>query len=167
MTSKSLVEAALSQVGFVPKDYRDTGYGAWYGLNNNPYSAIFVSWCFKKIGRSDLIQITSDKGFASPQIGFDWFHARDMVLDPERAKPGDLVFFSTTGATIDHVGIVSDVYKYGILSHTFALETVEADMCGEFDSVHGIHKRVRVLKNNKSIVGVARIKWDLVKESTL
>ncbi len=47
-----------------------------------------------------------------------------------------------------------------------SLETVEADMCGEFDSVHGIHKRVRVLKNNKSIVGVARIKWDLVTEST-
>jgi hypothetical protein len=39
-------------------------------------------------------------------------------------------------------------------------------MCGEFDSVHGVHKRVRVLKNNKSIVGVAKIKWDLVREST-
>ena len=34
MTSKALVEVALSQVGFVPKDYRETGYGAWYGLNN-------------------------------------------------------------------------------------------------------------------------------------
>lgn len=162
MTSDALVEVALKEVGFVPKDYRDTSYGAWYGLNNNPYSAIFVSWCFKKIGRSDLIKITSDKGFASPQIGFDWFHGREMIVDPERAKSGDLVFFSITGDNIDHVGIVSDVYKYGILSHTFALETIEADMCGEFNSVHGIYKRVRVLKNNKSIVGVARIKWDSV-----
>ena len=45
-----IVEIALSQKGYKEGPNNDTKYGAWYGLNYNPWCAMFVSWCADQIG---------------------------------------------------------------------------------------------------------------------
>ena len=66
----SVVEIAKAEIGYAEKgNSNDTKYGKWYGLNNNPWCAMFVSWCFDRAGLSKKIAAQNAKGFASPNSG--------------------------------------------------------------------------------------------------
>lgn len=47
----NVVDIAKSQVGYTEIGKKnDNMYGKWYGLNFNPWCAMFVSWCFDQAG---------------------------------------------------------------------------------------------------------------------
>lgn len=48
-----IVEIARSQIGYQEGYNNDTKYGEWYGLNHEPWCAIFCSWCGDQIGVLD------------------------------------------------------------------------------------------------------------------
>ena len=43
-----IINVAITQIGYCEGDNNDTKYGAWYGLNNNPWCAMFISWCARQ-----------------------------------------------------------------------------------------------------------------------
>lgn len=85
----------------------DTIFGEWYGLNHQPWCAMFVSKVFNEAGASKIIAASSPKGFASCQAGLSWFADQKRVIPVSKALPGDLVFFQfDDDPSADHIGIV-------------------------------------------------------------
>jgi len=41
-----IVEIAKKELNYQESANNNTKYGKWYGLNNNPWCAMFVSWVF-------------------------------------------------------------------------------------------------------------------------
>lgn len=101
-----IVEIALSQKGYHEGPNNDTKYGAWYGLNNEPWCAMFVSWCANQVGIPESVI----PKFAGCTTGFRQM-TKMGITTKEHIKPqkGDLIFFDWdyTG-DCDHVGIVTD-----------------------------------------------------------
>ena len=103
-----IVDIALSQLGYTEGPNNDTKYGDWYGLPNQPWCAMFVSWC------ADQANVPQDiiYPFASCTTGFRWFTNEDETtrehIEPQK---GDIIFFiwSKGESTPDHVGIVERV----------------------------------------------------------
>ena len=102
---EEIVEIALSQKGYTEGPNNDTKYGEWYGLNYNPWCAMFVSWCAFQVGISESII----PKFAGCTTGF-----RKMtqmgITTKEHIIPqkGDLIFFDwDRSGDYDHVGIVT------------------------------------------------------------
>ena len=87
----------------------DTKFGDWYGMPNQPWCAMFVSYCMAKAGVSQ----ETVKKFASCTAGWNWFknrgETRSNSFKPQR---GDIIFFDwnpENGDGIDHVGLVDRV----------------------------------------------------------
>jgi cell wall-associated NlpC family hydrolase len=109
MSSLAVVDVAIQEV---ESNYRegannDTKYGKWFGLNNQPWCAMFVSWCFNKAGFVNLVAAQTKKGFASCDVGLKWFAKKKQLVPVGQAKAGDIAFFQfDADAQPDHVGIV-------------------------------------------------------------
>ena len=113
----SVIEIAKAEIGYTEEGKsNDTKYGKWYGLNNNPWCAMFVSWCFDKAGLSKKIAAQNPKGFASCAAGLKWFTKKNKIVPVGQAQSGDLVFFQfDKDAQADHVGICASNDGKGFL----------------------------------------------------
>ena len=110
-----IVHTAQQQVGFVEGANNDNPYGTWYGMNHEPYCAMFVSWVFGQNNLSHLVAAQTSKGFAYCPAGLAWFQQKSAVVNKYDGSPGDLVFFSFNGnGQADHVEIIVDASKDGI-----------------------------------------------------
>lgn len=109
-----VVSFARKEVGFVEGPNNDNKYGVWYGMNHEPYCAMFVSWCFAQAGLSSIVAATTSKGFAYCPDGLSWFQKKGQIVDKYAGQPGDIVFFSWSGHTAEHVGIIVAASKDGI-----------------------------------------------------
>ena len=105
--ANQLVKAAqyeLSQ-GFKENNADNmTPYGEWYGLDGQPWCAMFVSYCAQKAGLLDNLV----PRFASVNSGIKWYkeHNRYKSIDSEyEPKAGDIIFFESNGQK--HTGIVT------------------------------------------------------------
>jgi cell wall-associated NlpC family hydrolase len=104
----SLLDIAKAEIGTTEVPTNKTKYGKWYGLDGQPWCAMFVSWCFNQVGLSKSIAAQNAKGFASCDAGLKWFVKKNKVVPVGQAKPGDIVFFQfDEDAQADHVGIVT------------------------------------------------------------
>jgi hypothetical protein len=103
-----VVEAAKAELGYTESGVDNNNkFGAWYGLNNQPWCAMFVSWCYNRAALSELVSAQTKKGFASCDAGFKWFTNRNKIVPVGQARAGDIAFFQfDTDAEPDHVGIV-------------------------------------------------------------
>lgn len=107
MTSSNISEIALQEVGAVEVPENKTKYGKWYGMNGQPWCAMFVSWVYNQAGLSKHIAASTAKGFASCDLGLKWFAKKNKLVPVGEAQEGDIVFFQfDTDAQPDHVGIV-------------------------------------------------------------
>ena len=107
MSLNKVIELCEASVGYTEGPNNDTKYGKWYGLNNNPWCAMFVSWVFNEAGRVSEIAASSKKGFASCDAGLKWFAKKGNLVPIGNAEPGDIAFFQfDDDAQPDHVGIV-------------------------------------------------------------
>ena len=99
--ASKLVSVASGQVGYKETGNNHTKYGAWYGLQDNPWCAMFVSWCANKAGISTKII----PKHASCSAGVNWFKNKGQWKGRNYTpKKGDLIYF-----TYSHVGIVESV----------------------------------------------------------
>ncbi len=108
----SVVDIAKSQIGYKEIGDNSTMYGKWYGLDRQPWCAIFVSWCYNQAGLGNNIVAQKSKGFASCDAGLKWFAKRNKLVPVGEAREGDIVFFQfDKDAEPDHVGIVTKNMK--------------------------------------------------------
>ena len=69
----NIVETASAELGYAETGDNDTKFGKWYGMNNQPWCAMFVSWVYHKVGLSASVAASTKKGFASCDAGLKWF----------------------------------------------------------------------------------------------
>lgn len=104
----NIVDIAKAEVGYQEGPNNDSKYGKWYGLNNQSWCAMFVSWCFNEAGLLSKVLAQGKKGFASCDVGLKWFARNNKLVPVGKAQAGDIAFFQfDTDAQPDHVGIVS------------------------------------------------------------
>ena len=114
-TALDIVNTAQKQTGFFGGTTDANPYGAWYGIPDQPWCAMFVSWCFAQNNLSNLVAAETDKGFSYCPAGLAWFQKAGRVVDKYSGQPGDLVFYSFAGnGQADHVEIVVAASKDGI-----------------------------------------------------
>jgi cell wall-associated NlpC family hydrolase len=102
-----VTDIAKSQIDYQETGNNDTMYGKWYGLNNQPWCAIFVSWCYDQASLVKRVAAQNKKGFASCDAGLKWFVKQNKLIPVGDAQEGDIVFFQfDNDAQPDHVGIV-------------------------------------------------------------
>lgn len=102
-----LISNAKLELGYQEGANNDTKYGKWYGLNNNPWCAMFVSWVFNKSGLGAQVAASGKKGFASCDAGLKWFAKKGKLVPIGEAQAGDIAFFQfDDDAQPDHVGII-------------------------------------------------------------
>ena len=95
-----IIGVARSQVGYMETGNNNTKYGSWYGLNYNPWCAMFVSWCARSAGVSTYI--LKNSALATPAYsGFNlsYYSGRDYT-----PQPGDIFYKYTT--EFSHTGLV-------------------------------------------------------------
>ncbi len=81
-------------------------FGAWYGMNGQPWCAMFVSWVMHQAGWDGFAMATA-KGYAYCPDGVNWFKKQRAWAGPEQApQPGWIVFYEFSGSVSDHTGIV-------------------------------------------------------------
>jgi hypothetical protein len=113
-TGLDVVNIARKEAGYIEGTNNDNKYGTWYGMNHEPYCAMFVSWCFAQAGLSALVAASTPKGFSYCPEGLSWFQRKGQIVNKYQGQPGDIVFFSWSGHTAEHVGIIVAASKDGI-----------------------------------------------------
>jgi len=148
----SVVDIAKSQLNYKETGNNDTIYGKWYGLNNNPWCAMFVSWCYDQAGLVSKVAAQTKKGFASCDAGLKWFTKKNKIVPVGQAQAGDLVFFQfDKDAQADHVGICASNDGKGFLM-VYEGNT-SADTKGSQSNGDGVFLKKR---SYSLIMGVAR-----------
>jgi len=144
---------------FVDEAYAEEGdnltiMGKWYGLNGQPWCAMFVSYCFDQAGLVQLVAAQSKKGFASCDAGLKYFAKNNQLVPVGQAQPGDIVFFQfDQDAEPDHVGIV---YSNDGKNLVCFEGNTSGDTKGSQSNGGGAYKKKRPYS---LVMGVVRPKW--------
>jgi CHAP domain len=137
-----IVNIARTQIGFVEGPNNENPYGTWYGISNESYCAMGVSWVFAQANASHLVAAQTPKGFAYCPAGLTWFQKNKQVIDKYSALPGDIVFFSWSGNGVaDHVEIVEAASKDGMT--TIGFNTGPESYTGNQANGDGCYRRHR------------------------
>jgi len=112
---------AVTQIGTCedPPESNNTKYGQWYGVNYQPWCAIFVTWAFltNSVGYSPSF-IRGSRYAYVPYIVSDAQDRRYGLSITTTPSPGDLVCYDWSGGDYDHIGI----FESGSASSWTAIE---------------------------------------------
>lgn len=140
-SATAVLNVARSQLGYIEGRDNDTKFGRWYGMNRQPWCAMFISWCAATAKASDIIP-----RHAYTPTGAEWFQKHGQWgHTPHR---GAIVYFRFSGPRIHHVGIVEDILPDGRIQ-TIEGNTASADL-GSQNNGGGVWRRLR---NTRSVVG--------------
>ncbi len=128
--AEALLQIAAEQVGYREGTNNDTKFGAWYGMNFQPWCAMFVSWCADRCG----LMGTAIPRFAYVPDGVEFFRRQGRYFPRAgyTPVPGDLVFFGES----DHVGLVEAVTADTVC-------TIEGNTGPEGGGSEGVWRRKR------------------------
>ena len=143
MTSTNISLKASEEVGYAETGNNLTKYGKWYGLDGNPWCAMFVSWVFHEVGLGTKVNASSKKGFASCDAGLKWFAKKNKLVPVGQAQEGDIAFFQfDDDAQPDHVGIV--IKNNTRLKRLVCIEgNTSSDNKGSQSNGGGVYKKKR------------------------
>lgn len=104
---RAVIAEARSHLGYREKPGNVTLFGDWYGLQGQPWCAMFVSFVAKKAGAASIIP-----RHAFTPAGAKWF--KDRGRWHTKPKAGALAYFYNASlGRIAHVGIVEKVFPDG------------------------------------------------------
>lgn len=115
-TAEDVLQVARRQIGTKETGVNINKYGKWYGMDRQPWCAMFVSYCFDNAGLTFKFpkNLGTSKGFAYCPFGVQWFKDKGRWHpNTETPHPGDVVFYLFKGRVSDHVGIVEKVLGNG------------------------------------------------------
>ena len=107
-----ILDIARTELGVKesPAGSNRTKYGAWYGLNGQPWCAMFVAWVFSHAGAESLLPVrTASCGtfMRAAQAAGRWVTSN--------YHPGDVVIYDFPGGgATDHCGIVVTALTDGV-----------------------------------------------------
>lgn len=129
---RKIIEVAQSQINYREGVNNATKYGAWYGMDHQPWCAMFVSWCAAQAGISEKI---------IPKLAYvpymvEWFKTQKRYRGKKLywPCPGDIIFFGDSS----HVGLVESVSGNTIV-------TIEGNTSriGNSSNGDGVYRRYR------------------------
>ena len=134
----------------------DTIFGKRYGMNHQPWCAMFVSGCFDDAGLVHLVAASTKKGFASCDAGAQWFAKNKRIVPIGQAQAGDVVFFNfdKTPTDTEHVGIVISNDGKNLITYE---GNTSGDTKGSQANGDGVFKKKRPYS---LVMSVARPDWD-------
>lgn len=155
-TAKEILVVARGEIGYKesPPNSNRTKYGAWMGLDGQPWCMSFVQWVFAQAGASALLPARTASCGALMRAA----QAAGMWVTGNY-QPGDVVIYDFPGgAATDHCGIVVTPLTNGIRS-------IEGNTAAVNDSNGGeVMERTRP---EKYIVGAVRPRYEEEKEVTM
>lgn len=101
-TAKDLLKIAENELGYKesPTNSNKTKYGAWYGLNGQPWCMMFVMWCFAQA------EVSLPAKTASCTVLKNAAKKAGMWVT-SGYQAGDVVIYDWTGnGVMDHCGII-------------------------------------------------------------
>jgi len=106
------LERAKAELGVFesPAGSNRTKYGAWYGMDGNPWCAMFVTWCYS-FGADDVDRtagpfVRGSRYAYCPYVVADARANRYGLTTTDDPIPGDLVVYDWEGDTVyDHIGL--------------------------------------------------------------
>lgn len=116
MTANKVINIALGEVGTKesPMNSNKTKYGEAYGWNAVPWCVIFLWWCFREAGMSELFYGGGKTASCGQYI--TWAKKNGQWIT-DYYKPGDLIFMEFDGDNSpDHVGICTAVTDSGVVT---------------------------------------------------
>lgn len=132
---EDIIRVAAAEIGYKEGKNNATKYGKWYGMDNNPWCMMFVSWCAAQAGISTAVV---------PKLAYVPY-AVDFYRDRNRykakgytPKAGDIIFFGSSS----HVGIVEKVQGNTVY-------TIEGNTSANGNSSNGdgVYRRSRKLSD--------------------
>jgi len=141
--NEEIAVIAEQELGNQEVPVNKTKYGKWYGLDGNPWCAMFVSWVYGQAGLSKSVAASTRKGFASCDAGLKWFAKKGNLVPIGEAQPGDIAFFQfDDDAQPDHVGIV--IKNNTKLKRLVCIEgNTAGDAKGSQSNGDGVYKKKR------------------------
>lgn len=93
-----IIGVAKTQIGYTEGSNNDTKYGTWYGLPNQPWCAMFVSWCARQADiPTSILKNSAGAGTSSSYFNIPYYDGASYT-----PKQGDLFFTKSWS----HVGLV-------------------------------------------------------------
>ncbi len=155
-SEKVLLDLARKELGYreSPAGSNKTKYGAWYGLDGQPWCMMFVQWLFYQAGASSLLPVkTASCGAlmrAAQEAGL-WVTGT--------YRPGDVVIYDFPGGGVtDHCGIVESAAADTVTA-------IEGNTAVGNDSNGGM-----VMRRNRTlrlVVGAVRPRYEEEEEETV
>lgn len=148
-SSKELLALARGELGYCesPAGSNRTKYGAWYGLDGQPWCMMFLQWLFHQAGASQLLPVRTASCGALMRAAQG---AGLWVTSGYRA--GDLVIYDFPGGgDTDHCGIVES-------AETEAVTAIEGNTSVDSDSNGGAVMRRR--RSLRLVVGALRPRYE-------
>jgi hypothetical protein len=100
---------ARGELGVVESGDNRTEYGAWYGMDGQPWCAMFVTWCDQLSGAPSRSFARGSRYAYVPYIVNDARLGVNGLAVTSSPKPGDVVCFDWAwDGEHDHVGIVAE-----------------------------------------------------------
>lgn len=140
-TVNDVLTVARSQLGyFVPGPPRYSKYGAWMGMNPNPYCDMFVSWVFDQAGLGGYF---GKQSYCPASVTF-WKNKGRLFSTPQA---GDQVIYFWNGVYA-HTGIVESVDGANII-------TIEGNTSGSGSQANGgaVVRKIRPWQGNGTVFG--------------
>lgn len=148
VTANDVLNIARGQIGYKEGANNNSKYGAEYGMNHNPWCVMFVWWCFKQAGASNLFYGGGKTALCSTL--YNHHKAQGQAVSTANLRAGDIVFFDFSGRKRDtsHVGIVESVGGSSVV-------TIEGNTAsgngGSQSNGDGVYRRTRA----KSLISCA------------
>lgn len=106
-SASKVLQIARAELGYKesPRNSNKTKYGKAYGMDGQPWCAMFVWWVFKKAGCPELFY-GGKKSAYCPTIA-DYYIAKKQTVSKGSGKAGDIVLFDfNNNNSSDHIGII-------------------------------------------------------------
>lgn len=139
---EEIIAIAKGQVGYKEYQGNNNKYGVWYGMNNQPWCAMFVSWCAAQIG---VLGANNQSG----------------IIPRTAWVPDYLTYYSSKGlykAKGSYTPKCGDIIIYGSNSHVGLVEscangkviTIEGNTSANGNSSNGdgVYRRTRSLTDS-------------------
>lgn len=111
---QQMLEIVSAQLGYREGANNDTNYGIWYGLNNQPWCMMFVSWCAAQAGIGE--GVIPRQSYCPTAV--EWFQKQGRFLAKGASpQPGDIIFFDENrNGVADHTGVVVENFGDGYIA---------------------------------------------------
>lgn len=160
-SAAKVLQIARNEIGTKesPANSNKVKYAKEYGMNAQPWCAMFVWWVFKHAGCPELFY-GGKKSAYCPTIA-DYYIAKKQIVDKDEGQFGDIVLFDwNKNKSSDHIGFIEKNNGNG--SYT----TIEGNTSYDDDSNGGeVMRRTRYLKEISYICRPKYTETETVKET--